>query len=241
MKKSDLAASHHSKDESDHADATQNSQPISPSQPASEASEDHVPTENQSTTKDSFLLLADSLRDQLHLNRLPLPEPSIFSGNSLQYPSWKSSYELLIEHSNIPAHEKLFYLFNFLKGEPRDLVEGFSMISGEGAYFEARSALNDRCGDQFTMSNAFRDKPERWPKIANKDSHGLRRFSDYLRQCCTAMKKVKHLHHLDDERGNRKLLTKLPEWLVNRWARRIASWGNEQGRFPPFFVFSKCL
>ena len=78
MKKSDVAASHHSNDEPVHADATPNPKPISPSQPASEVSGDQEPTKNQSTTKDSFLLLADSLRDQLHLNRLPLPEPSIF-------------------------------------------------------------------------------------------------------------------------------------------------------------------
>ena len=241
--KSDVAASHHSNDEPLQVNVaeSQEPQPILPSQPASQDSGDQEKTKNHDATKDSFLLLADSLRDQLHLNRLPLPEPSIFTGNALQYTSWKSSYKLLIEHSKIPAHERFFYLLKFVKGEPRDLIEGFSMIASEESYFEAWSALDDRYGDEFIISNAFRDKLDRWPKITSKDSHGLRRFSDYLRQCCTAMKKVKHLHHLDDERENRKLLTKLPEWVINKWARCVSSWRSEQGRFPPFSVFAKFI
>ena len=43
--------------------------------------------------------------------------------------------------------------------------------------------------------------------------------------------------HLNDKRENRKILMKLPDWLVNRWAVMI--WKTEYSTFPPFTEFSK--
>lgn len=44
-----------------------------------------------------FLELNKSLATQFSLSRLLSPVPSIFSGDPLSYPSWKRSFEALIE------------------------------------------------------------------------------------------------------------------------------------------------
>jgi hypothetical protein len=44
---------------------------------------------------------------------------------------------------------------------------------------------------------------------------------------------------LNDERENRKLLSKLPEWLANRWGRIVVENRRSKNAFPPFVDFMK--
>lgn len=46
---------------------------------------------------------------------------------------------------------------------------------------------------------------------------------------------------LNDERENRKLLVKLPDWLVSRWGRIVLHHRETHGRFPPFSDFKNFL
>ena len=63
-----------------------------------------------STTEQSLIELAKSLADQVSLNRLPPPEPSIFYGDTIQYPAWKAAFKTLIDQRCIPAAERIYYL-----------------------------------------------------------------------------------------------------------------------------------
>ena len=87
------------------------------------------------------------------------------------------------------------------------------------------------------IADAFRTKLEAWPKIQPNDGFALRKFADFLGQCESAMHIVPGcLTFLDDKWENRKILCKLPSWLVTRWGRFVASWGEDRG-FPPFSQF----
>ncbi|XP_063967807.1 uncharacterized protein LOC135157132 [Lytechinus pictus] len=187
------------------------------------------------------VVLASSLTELLRLNRLPIPEPGVFDGNPLEFTSWKRSYDALIEHRGIPAGERFYFLLKYLKGAPLVLVKGYSMLGDDAAYVEAMKVLQERYGNPFVISNAFRDKLDDWPKISPKDYLGLRRFGDFLHQCCTAARYVHHLHHLDDERENKKLMSKLPDWLITRWGRNVVKWRQDRGSFPPFSVFTEFI
>ena len=55
------------------------------------------------------------------------------------------------------------------------------------------------------------------------------------------MDSMKCLNTLDDERENRKMLLKLPEWIVNRWNRQVASWREKEKKFPPFKEFMQFM
>ena len=194
----------------------------------------------QAQTGDALSSLAGSLLEHLKMNRLPPPEPIVFSGDPLQFVTWKQGYEILIEHRGVqvPPAERFFYLKKYLKGEALDLVRGFALINDEASYMEAKRALDKRFGDPFIISNAFRNKLDSWPNIPPKDAFGLRRLSDFLRQCQTAMEKNGNLNHLNDERENRRILAKLPEWLIVRWGRTVADYKEKQGTYPPFRTFA---
>ena len=185
--------------------------------------------------------LAKSLVDQVNLSRLPSPEPGIFSGDPLAYPGWKSAFQTLIEQRQIPQEERIHYLKRYIGGSVREVIDGFFLMPSDLAYEKAKEALDERYGDAFVLANAFRDKLEKWPKISARDATGLRKFSDFLQQCDVAMTTIRNLAVLNDDRENRKLLVKLPEWLVPRWARVVSKHKETHKEFPPFKEFAKFI
>lgn len=122
----------------------------------------------------------------------------------------------------------------FITGDARDAVENYFLLSSDETYDEAKRLLDERFGDPFVIGNSFRERLEKWPKITNRDGTGLRKFSDFLRQCHTAMETISTLQILDDDRENRKLISKLPDWVVTRWARVVYQWKEDGKSFPKF-------
>lgn len=184
-----------------------------------------------------ILNLTKSLTEQLMISRLPPPEPSIFDGDPLKYPGWKSAFSTLIEQKHIPNSEKIHYLRKYLSGPVKDVVANFFLLSTEDAYEDAKALLDQRYGDPFQVACAFRNKLESWPKLAPKDSHSLLKLSDFLKQCLTAMQTIPSLCVLNDCQENRKILSKLPDWLVSRWNRIVVDHEEKFGKFPLFCNF----
>ena len=98
--------------------------------------------------------------------------------------------------------------------------------------------LDERFGHPFIVTNVYRDKLRKWPKISSKDHQGLRRFADFLLSTETAMQIIENLNILNDYMENKKLLTKLPEWLVSRWNREATRKMKEEKNYPDFKTFT---
>ncbi|XP_064644727.1 uncharacterized protein LOC135498401 [Lineus longissimus] len=183
--------------------------------------------------------LISHLVDQVNLSRLPPPEPGVFSGDPLSFPSWKAAYCNLIERKNISAPEKIHYLKRYLSKSVKEVVDGYLTVADEDSYNQAWMRLEKRYGDPFIIANAFRDKLDQWPDVPSRDGKALRKFSDFLRQCLAAMKvgTKGNLNILDDERENQKILRKLPDWLINRWNRTASTYKQTVCCHPPFHYF----
>lgn len=193
-----------------------------------------------STAKDMNDFAA-TLAATMSLSRLPVPEPTVFCGDPLAYPDWLASFTTLIENRNIPAAERIHYLKKYLGGPARQAVSGYFLLRSEHAYEEAKNILEGRYGSSYAISEAFRTKLESWPRIQPKDSNGLREFADFLLQCEVAMQDVQGLNILNDNRENRKLLQKLPDWIVNRWARIVRQTYKHSGVYPTFSAFASFI
>ncbi|KAJ8038832.1 hypothetical protein HOLleu_16372 [Holothuria leucospilota] len=197
-------------------------------------SQSTVPVSEPSSQVDNF---AKVLAEQVTLHRLPIPEPGIFDGDPLQYPGWKCALDTLLENKGIPPSEKIYYLKKYLSGPPREALEGYFLVPSNNTYSEARKLLEARYGNHMVIADAFRTKLDAWPKIQPNDGLALRKFADFLGQCESAMGIIPgSLTFLNDNWENRKILCKLPTWLVTRWGRFLASWGENRG-FPPFSQF----
>ena len=181
--------------------------------------------------------LAKLMNESLNASRLPIPEPTIFTGNPLEYPSWKCAFETLIESKSIQPTHRIHYLKKYLGGEAKAAVECTFYVNTDlnVAFNEAKETLDRRYGNPFLISEAIRDKLYKWPTIKPGDGLGLRAFADYLQQCNMAMKTVDGLSILNDCRENRRLLAKLPDCLIQRWSRIVS---KESTCYPTFSRFA---
>ena len=173
------------------------------------------------STPQDISSLVETLASSMALNRLPAPEPSVFEGDPLKYNDWCVTFRSLIEERKITEQDKLHYLRRYVSGPARDAISGYLHLRSNDAFQKAKSVLEERYGNPFIVSEAFRDKIENWPKIPSRDSAALRRFSDFLNQCRVAMTEMKSLEILNDSRENRRMLQKLPEWILTRWNRVV--------------------
>ena len=185
--------------------------------------------------------LTQRFTDQVQLGHITPPEPGIFTGEALQYSKWKSAFNVLIDSKRIPEGEKLYYLNRYLGGAAREAIEGFLLIPTAASYLAARKLLEERYGDPCTIANAFRDKLENWPNVPARDGLALRKLSDFLRQCVLAMSTNSGLNILNDERENKRILLKLPDWFNSRWVRTVNDWRERKGQYPPFIEFAQCV
>ena len=199
----------------------------------------HAPSFVPPATQSDSTTLVQLLARQINLSRLPPSEPGIFSGDPLEYQSWKSSFELLIDDQQIRASEKLQYLKKYLSGDARECIQGFLMESSETAFQSAKEMLDQRFGDPFHVANAFRKKLVEWPKVSQRDGKALQKLSDFLCQIESAMRHNGHLNILNDCLENQVILKKLPEHMVIRWARNVHEYKSLAGVYPPFAVFSQ--
>ena len=177
--------------------------------------------EKVATYEDPFSRLADLLVERQDHNKLPCPQPEVFSGDFLQYPIWIKPFETFIDGKTKSSAERLYYLSKFTSGEAKESICGLLSLNSEEVYVRAKKILVSRFGNAFLVSNAYRKKIESWPKIAPNDSLGLRRFSDFIQHCKTAMNSIQYLNVLNDPEENQKILNKLPAHLVNRWIRVV--------------------
>ncbi|KAJ8333475.1 hypothetical protein SKAU_G00414830 [Synaphobranchus kaupii] len=172
------------------------------------------------------------------LTRLPTPEPSVFSGDALNFLEWSTSFKALIERRCTNTADKLFYLQKYISGEARSVLEGSFFRNDDEAYDQAWETLNTRYGHPFVIQRAFRDKLNNWPKISSRESIKLRQYSDFLTTCSNALPHVKGLQVLNDCEENKKMLQKLPDWVTSRWNRHVTRQLKQTEDYPSFKEFA---
>lgn len=84
------------------------------------------------------------LAGALSANRIPVPEPPVFSGDPLKYNDWKLSFEILIAQKNIQVKEKIYYLCRYVSGQAKNALDGYSLLGTESANVAAWEILGER-------------------------------------------------------------------------------------------------
>ncbi|XP_055068032.2 uncharacterized protein [Misgurnus anguillicaudatus] len=201
-----------------------------------------VPQVNsQTTSHEATNNLVKMLAEAITANRIPIPEPSVFFGDPLQYTDWKVSFQTLTDRKNLSAQEKLYFLRKYVGGVAKRAIEGYSLVKTEEAYCAAWDILDDRFGNSFIVGKAYRDKIHSWHKISSKDNEDLREFADFLTSVTAAMPYVQGLQTLNDCVEIQRIVAKLPDWLSSRWNRTATVFQDEHNAFPDFKSFVQFL
>jgi len=80
----------------------------------------------------------------------------------------------------------MYYLKRYVSGSAKEASNGLFLQGSSEAYERAWNILDEGFGHPFIVTNAYRDKLRKWPKIGMKDHQGLW-FGDFLTSVETAM------------------------------------------------------
>lgn len=183
--------------------------------------------------------IAEAIAEGMEAARLPTPQLKVFNGDPLDWPTWKATFEAVIEKRTVKSNEKILYLLQFLSGPPKKIVEGYQFVHTREAYTEAKRTLERRFGHPAVVAEAFRKRLENWPRISPRDGIALRDFADFLKTCELAMQSIEDLETLNKQHGNKQLLRVLPSWAHPKWGVRVRDHQLKHGdnKFPPFSEF----
>ena len=82
----------------------------------------HVERQVSPANIDTITSIVTATADSFSLSRLPAPEPTIFSGEHILYPDWKSSFPALIHRKNLPSSHKMYYLKRYASGSAKEAI-----------------------------------------------------------------------------------------------------------------------
>ena len=182
--------------------------------------------------------LADSITASMKGTKRSVIEPSVFSGDILEFGDWEADFDDFLESEGIAGVRKLRMLKKYVSGKAKKCISGFLLHNTMESYSDARRYLKERYGKNINLARQFKKELFDWPKIPQKDGEALRDFADYLVHCRSAMKTIKELRTLDEPEHNESLVEKLPEWLKNRWKYRVASHEELYAEYPSLSVFT---
>ena len=180
--------------------------------------------------------LATAFANAIDRNRLPVPTPKVFSGNPLDFVTFRRSFKTLVESKNVSAEEKVYYLQQYVAGEAKEAISGCFYGSNEADYQHAWDILEKCFGHSFKIQEAFGERLDKWPKVGSRDSNALQKYADFLRTCLDAVPHVKDLHVLNDCKENQRMAAKLHDWAITRWSRIVAN-AVDVSEYPTFNQF----
>ncbi len=164
---------------------------------------------------------------------LPQPEVPKLRGDSMEYQPFIMSFESRIE-SKTNLADCLYYLNQYLHGEPKELVSGCLYSNPIEGYYEAKRLLDREYGDPYKVSTAYVNKVLGWSTLKYDDATGLKQLFFFLKKCNQAMKSLSYLTVLNHPSNMQIVVRKLPFTLQNRWRHRIVDMRKTWGQVATF-------
>ena len=105
-----------------------------------------------------------ALVQQQHSLSLPPRDIPIFEGDPLQYRTFIKAFEQGVEEKAGKA-DCLYYLEQFTRGQPKELVRSCQHMAPERGYAMAKGLLQEHFGNQYKIATAYIEKALAWQTI----------------------------------------------------------------------------
>jgi hypothetical protein len=166
------------------------------------------------------LMLADSHEKSL----LPKREPETFDGTDLlKFAPFMRAFENLIANKTDSASERLYYLEQYTRGMPRELVRGCLQMEPRQGYSKAMTLLRNRYGNEFATADAYIKRLEAWPQIKQEDGKALESLAVFLTGVGHYVETTSSLNHLHSPREMHSIVMKLPYRLREKWRNQVSN------------------
>lgn len=113
--------------------------------------------------------ITELLAKNQQLFRLPQRDVPVFHGDPLEYRSFMRAFIHAIDERADSSADKLYFLEQFTRGEPQDLVKSCQHMPADHGYTEAVRLLQDKYGNELKIAAALMEKAFKWPQIKAED------------------------------------------------------------------------
>lgn len=156
-----------------------------------------------------------ALVQQQRCSSLPARDVPLFDGDPLQYVSFIRAFENGVEEK--ASHSDcLYYLEQFTRGQPRELVRSCFHMTLDCGYAKAKQLLQEHFGNKYKIATAYLERALSWPSIKGEDVNILQSYALFLRGCCNVTEELQYLQELDMPSNMRVIISKLPFKLRER-------------------------
>ena len=168
------------------------------------------------------------------LSSLPKREIPIFDGDPLKYQAFIKAFENGVERNTESYSDRLYFLEQYTRGHPKELVRSCQHFNPERGYVNAKALLREHFGNEQKVAAAYMERALSWPSIKTEDVKALQDYSLFLRGCSNAMEGVGYLHELDLPANMLSIIRKLPYKFRDKW-RTVACELQERRNQRPTF------
>ena len=153
------------------------------------------------------------------LAALSLPSPDIqpFTGDVMTYRAFISAFDVRITPRTQSSADRLHYLHQHLRGEPRERISCCFLLPADEGYTTARKILEDWYGDSTRISMAYLNDLSKCKPIRGEDCTALKHYALLLTKCRYAMSNLSDLNILNHPHTMQGIVAKLPSYLIIKW------------------------
>lgn len=180
-----------------------------------------------------------ALTHQQRLLSLPTRDIPIFEGDPFQYKAFIKAFEQGVE-DKANGVDCLYYLEQFTRGQPKELVRSCQHMSPERGYIVAKGLLKENFGNEYKIATAYIEKALSWSTIKSEDVRALQAYALFLCGCCNVMEELHFMQELDIPTNMKVVISRLPFKLRERWrakAHDIWEASNDRAHFPDMVAF----
>ena len=211
--------------------------------PAETKKEDvtHLTNTENEMLKEVFKIQHEQIQgmvaSQHHLaTAIAIPEPEVrkFKGDPLEFKTFLMAFDARVQSRVTNSADRLYYLDQHLKGEPKELISGCLHIEPDEGYKEARRLLQREYGDPYKVSTAYMKRLTEWPPLKYDDEPALKSLYIFLSKCNCAMKTISHLAVLNHPPNMQAVVQKLPFALQTKWRENVVKTRRKDGKIAGF-------
>jgi hypothetical protein len=157
------------------------------------------------------------------VRKLNMPKVDLqpFCGDPLTFRRFMRQFNTSIANNCVSPEERLNYLEQFTRGQPKDIVAGWLHVDPNIGYTAAVRELQELYGDEDVIVNAFVSKVLAWSSIRADKPSDLSKFSIFLTECENAVSGLDAMGVLNYSENMKRIIGKLPYYLHDRWRNLV--------------------
>jgi len=166
--------------------------------------------------------------------QMPHAELCAFDGDPLKYWMFITAFENNVGCLSVDDSKKLTRLLYYCRGKALRVIQCCASMDPKIRYAKARSLLEERFGNRYTVTEAWMAKVTEGPILDNWDADGLQEFADNLRCCKETLAAVGNSQEVDSQQVLVKIVEILPAYLQVRWQKSVGDICRKSGKMPDF-------